>query len=243
MTRRRLAWGGMAAAAYVAVALALVGAGRPVLPLFDGLAPQAPYRWVTRPEGVRGPSQPPLPGSATVPMEENSALTVITEDAQAQLSALTDSLVLAPGQEELSGELTPLDPATLGPPPPGRRFDSNAYEAMMTYLPSGDPVEITANVTVLLRYARHATRIHRWTGSRWAPLQTTVLDGTLQVFANTREMGIFVATGPETSPPDGGIGWPLWVAYGAGGLAVLVGLELFLRRRRRARRRSARRRR
>ena len=233
MTGRRLAWGGLAGTAYVAVALALLAGGRPVLPLFDGLAPQTPYRWVTPPEDAQGQNQQPLAGSATTPLEENSAITVITEDAQAQASALTENLALPPDQEELAGEVTPLDPATLGPPPEGKRFDTNAYEAVMTYLPSGDPVEIEGEVTILLRYASHATRLHRWDGSTWTPLESTVLAGTLQIFANTKELGIFVAIGPERAPPpDEGIPWQVWVGYGGGALAVLTGLELFLRHRR-----------
>lgn len=237
MSGRRLAWGAVPAALYVTLALAMVGAGRPVLPLFDGVGPAEPYRWVDPPDDAATPGQTPLPGRSSFPLEPNSAVTVISEDGQAQASALTENLVLPKDEREVVATLTPLDPETIGPPPQGQRFDSNAYEVEMVYEPSGDPVELTGEVTVLLRYARHGTMLRLWTGSAWEPLETTVLAGTLQVFANPTEIGTFVVTGPPQPPGGGGdedrgTPWQIWVAYGAAGLAVIAAVELLIRRRR-----------
>lgn len=249
---RRLRWGLAAAGAYLLVAAILLASGRPVLPLFDGLAPMT-YRWVDPPEGFEAENQEPLPGRARVPLEEGSAITVITQDGQAQISILTEDVVIPEGQRAAVGTLTALDPSTLGPPPAGQRFDSNAHEAEVIYLPSeeplefaeGDPTEDPPGATVLLRYAAHATRLARWdeATSSWTPLESTVLRGTLQIYAPSTELGVFVALGPVgTAPEEEGGFWLRWVLYGAAGLVVIVAVELYLRWRRKPRSRAKRRR-
>lgn len=247
MTTRGLSWGVAAAAAYLVVATLLVGSGRPVLPLFDGLAPMEPYRWVEAPPGFDAENQEPLPGRTRGPLEPGGAIIVVTDDGQAQASLLTDDVVLQEDQRTAAASMTPTDPASLGPPPRGERFDSNAYEVTMTYAPSGEPLELTGEATVLLRYAAHATTIARWdeTSGAWEPLESTVLSGTLQVFAGSDELGTFVALGSEQSGPgaeeEDGF-WLRWVLYGAAGLVVVVAVELYLRWRRRPRSRAQRRR-
>jgi hypothetical protein len=238
MSARHLQWGLAAATLYVAAGLIPASLGVPVLPVFDGLAPPEPYRWVSPP--LDTPEVPgieePLTGEETIPVDEHfGAFAVITPDGQAQFSLLADAVELPPGEEAIAMTLTPLDPESLAPPPGGLRFDSNAYRGEAEYVPSGDPVTITEEATVLLRYSIHAEDILRWDGTEWQPLETTVLQGTLQVFTNTPELGAFVAVGPQFE--ETGPGWQLWVGVVAGAAALLIGLEVFLRRRRsRARR-------
>ncbi|HEX6263579.1 MAG TPA: hypothetical protein VF097_12105, partial [Actinomycetota bacterium] len=187
----RLRWGLAAAGAYLLVAAALLAGGRPVLPLFDGLAP-VEYRWVTPPPGFEQGNQQPLDGRSRAPLEEGGAITVITADGQAQISILTEDVVVPEGQRAVVGTLTPVDPAGLGPPPTGLRFDSNAYEAEVVYVPSGEPLEFAEgdpaedppSATILLRYAAHATQLARWdeATSSWTNLEATLLRGTLQIY-------------------------------------------------------------
>lgn len=225
---RRLAWGVAAAGAYVVVAMLTPG---PVAPLLDGLAPPTPYRWVEPPEGFDPSAEEALAGEATQPVEENSAVGVITADGQAQMTALVADLDVETGTE-MTLEVEPLAPQSLGPPPPGFSFDSNAYSFEMTSA-DGRPVGITGEATVLLRYASQAGRMARWDGSRWELLETTVLRGTMQLWGNVTELGTFVALWRGRHGGDeGGLGWPVWAGIGAGAVAVLAGIELFLRRRR-----------
>jgi hypothetical protein len=254
MTAGRLRWGLAAAGAYLLVAGVLIASGHPVLPLFDGLVPTT-YRWVDPPPGFERENQEALPGRSRVPLEEEGAITVITDDGQAQVSILTQDVVIPEGQRAVVASLTALDPATIGPPPAGQRFDSNAYEAEVLYLPSeeplefaeGDPAEDPPSATILLRYASHATRLVRWdesTGS-WTPLQSTLLRGTLQIYAPSTELDMFAALGPIT-PPGEDEGWPFWLRwalYAAAGLVVVLGVEVYLRWRRKERTRVRRKRR
>lgn len=241
---RRLRWGLGAAGAYLLVAAVLLGSGRPVLPLFDGLAPLE-YRWVNPPAGFEAENKEPLPGESRVPLEEEGAITVITDDGQAQISILTQDVVVPEGQRAAAGTLTALNPSTFGPAPPGQRFDSNAYEAEVVYVPSGEPLEFAEgdpaedppSATILLRYASHATRLARWdeATTSWTTLESTALRGTLQIYAPSTELGVFVALGPPT-PPDQDEGWPFWLrwaVYAAAGLIVVLGVEVYLRWRRR----------
>lgn len=244
MTARRLRWGLAAAGGYLLVAAVLLASGRPVLPLFDGLAPMT-YSWVDPPPGFEEENEEPLPGEARAPLEEEGAITVITDDGQAQISILTQDVVVPEGQRAAAGTLTALNPSTFGPAPPGQRFDSNAYEAGVVYVPSGEPLEFAEgdpaedppSATILLRYASHATRLARWdeATTSWTTLESTVLRGSLQIYAPSTELGVFVALGPPT-PPDQDEGWPFWLRWGvyaAAGLIVVLGVEVYLRWRRR----------
>jgi len=227
---KRLAWGGAAVALYVAVATLTPG---PIVPLLDGLAPPTPYRWVEPPEGFEPSAEEALAGEATQPVEEGSAVGVITADGQAQMTALVQDIDAEVGTDmDLSVE--PSAPQDLGPPPAGFSFDSNAYTFEMTSA-GGEPVAITNQATVLLRYASKAGRMARWDGARWELLETTVLRGTMQLWGNVTELGTFVALWRgRHGAVSGGLGWPVWAGIGAGAVAVLLGLELFLRRRRKA---------
>lgn len=241
---RSLRLGVAAAGAYLLVAAVLLASGRPVLPLFDGQVPLE-YRWVDPPPGFESENKEPLGGEGRAPLDEVGAITVITDDGQAQTSILTEDVVVPEGQRAAVGTLRPLDPSTFGPAPAGQRFDSNAYEAEVLYDPSGDPLEFAEgdpaedppSATILLRYGSHATGLARWDQptSSWILLESTVLRGTLQIYAPSTELGVFVALGPPR-PPQQDEGWPLWlrwVVYAAAGLVVVLGVEVYLRWRRR----------
>jgi hypothetical protein len=235
MSARHLRWGLVAVGLYLAAGLIPASMGVPVLPLFDGLAPPEPYRWVEAPPDAIDPIGEPFEGEDTIPVDDNfGAFTVITADGQAQATMLVDAVELPPGEEAVHLTVTPVDPMTLGPPPAGLRFDSNAYTVEAEYVPSGDAVTLTGEATILLRYAIHAEEMLRWGGQAWQPLETTLLQGTLQVFANTSELGAFVAAGPDLE--ESGPGPALWIGLGAGAMALIIGLEVFLRRQRRKRR-------
>lgn len=237
MSARHLRWGLAAAALYLAAGLIPASTGVPVLPVFDGLAPPEPYRWVDPPPDALEGIGEPFGGEETISVEDNfGAFTVFTDDGQAQATMLVDAVELPPGEESIAMTITPLDPEAVGPPPSGLRFDSNAYRIEAEYVPSGDPVVVTDEATVLLRYAVHAEEILRRDGDEWRPLETTVLQGTLQLVTNTPELGVFVAAGPDVE--ETGPGPALWIGLGAGAVALLIGLEVFLRRRRAAARRG-----
>jgi len=186
------------AALYLAAAgLSFRGGLVPALPLLDGTGPPPPYQWVKPPPDRLKDNTPPSAGEGTIPLTAlGSSGSVTTPDGQAQVLFDNDSVPPLPGQTAVSVTLKPLDPDTVGPPPDGLGYDSNAYEIDASYKPSGQPVEqVTA--TVVMTFATKADRILRWTGSSWEALPSTPA-GTNVLFAIARKFGIFATAGANT---------------------------------------------
>jgi hypothetical protein len=189
-----LIWGIAAAAVYIGIAVGLTP-GVPVRLLYDGEMPPPPYRWMHPPGDISGPLQPPQPGSGTIALTATgSRYSVVgTDDAQAWVVFSKDAVVREPGESEVRVHITPVDPSSVPSPPPGMIFDGNAYRIQAVYAKSGQPVKLREVVTVMLRYPRHAQEILHVSGSRWVVLSTNKVDVTLQLFAPTKELGLFVA--------------------------------------------------
>lgn len=189
-----LIWGIVAAAFYV-VAAVVFTMGVPLRLLYDGEMPPPPYRWLAPPGDISGPHQPPQPGMGTVALTAaGSRYSVVgTDDAQAWVVFSKDAVVREPGESEVRVRITPIDPSTVPAAPSGMRLDGNAYRIDAVYRKSGQPVKLREVVTVMLRYPRHAQEILHISGSRWVVLATNKVDVTLQLFAATKELGLFVA--------------------------------------------------
>ena len=107
-------------------------------PLLDGLAPPTPYRWVTAPgPGRRNKS----PASTRFTLEltpDGSRLGAFsTSDGQINLVLSEGAVPARPGQTGVEVAVDPVDPATLGPVPPGLVSAGNAYRIQASYQPSG----------------------------------------------------------------------------------------------------------
>ena len=233
--RARAIWGGTLAVLLWAVAAAYGALGLPVLPLYDGVQPPSPYRWVDPPPEFEAANQPPLPGNQTVPADDlGVGFAAATNDAQAQLIVAGGAVEGQPEDaRSLRVVVTPLDPDSLGPPPAGLLFGGNAYEFEASYVPGGEPLELNRTATIVERYATRASTLLRWSGSRWERVEEPqVVRGSLQVFAESAELGTFVTAGP---PRHMGGGTPLllFVGLGVAGGALAGGLAWFLLRRRR----------
>jgi hypothetical protein len=197
VARRRLAAG------LVIVALYLVAAGLtfsthllPGAPVLDDGTPVAPYQWVSPPPDRARDNRPPSPGAGSVPLPLQGAPSVSTPEGQAQLLFETTSVPLAAGQSAVSVTMVPLDPTSVGPPPAGQSYYSNAYRIAAVYEPSGSPVT-GLSVTVALVYSSaNADRLRRWNGSSWDGLQTTPVPQSLLAYAPATSLGVFAVTGP-----------------------------------------------
>jgi hypothetical protein len=122
--------------------------------------------------------------------------------------------------------ITPVDPATVAPPPPGTAFDGNGYRVEAAYQHDG-PIALRRSVTPVLRYPRHATVLMRWAEGKWTALDTKRVQAALQIFAASDRVGVFVAA----RPTGGGASW---LPYGAGAAALVIAAAVaFLIRRRR----------
>jgi hypothetical protein len=238
---RRLAWAPAAVAAYILLALASVWLGLPHRPVFDGLAPTRPYRWVDPPRDLTGTNRPPLSGNTRAPMgpDGSQAATFSTGDVQAQVTFGDGAFPAVPDARAVQVDIRPLDPDELGPPPRGMRFDSNAYTFEASYLPSGDPAEPSIDGTVVLRYARHGTVMLRWSGTAWERLPTEQIRASLTVFATIDRLGTLAVAGPPVPPPQP-FPWAT-LAILSGGAALLAGALGVRARRKQTRSRQIRR--
>lgn len=231
---RRIVVGAAVIAAYVLAALA---SPLPVRPIFDGLAPPQPYQWVDPPPEFARDNTTPKAITETIELDRKKGsveASVSTSEGQATL--ISPHLAFAPeaGQRTVRVTITPLDPTRLGPPPPGLRFDGNAYRMRAVYRPDTSPAKPRIDVTVLLRYPVHATLVAQRTGNAWRTLESKVLAPSLQVYASTPSLGTFVAVGPVSRD------WIRWALVGGvSGIAAVLGLALGIRERRRLAREGA----
>ncbi len=226
---RWLAWG-VAAAGLVLAASFYVQHGVPVRVLFDGQIPPLPYRWVRPPANLAAANQPPLPGEGDVPLTAtgSEARSVPTGDGQAIVIFAKDGVAPREGESSLRVKVTPLDPATPPPAPPGRRIDGNAYRIDAVYAASGQPAVLRKPITVDLRYPIHAEEMLRLSGSEWKILPTTRFDPSLTLVAFSDQLGTFVMVGPAGTRPILTSWWPYLSAIAA--LLAAVAALLLVRR-------------
>ncbi len=217
----RLAWGAGIATLYLAAAAVSPPRSLDSARIFyDGSVPPPPYRWVRPPLESARDNQPPEPGTGDVPFgpEGLSPLSVTTGDGQA--SAIFDEKTVAPeaGEPAVRVRITPLDPGAVAAPPPGFRFDSNAYRIDVTYVRSGKPVVLRAPVTVVLRYASGGVRVLQASASGWIAHDTSAYRDSLELVAHTQMLGVFAAVAPKALPYAPKASW--WVYVVAGGSIV-----------------------
>jgi len=233
------AWGAaagglLAGAAVLSVVLGVVGG----IPLFDGLAPPAAYRWVKPPPELRTGNKAPAGTVAPVALGPggSAAAVVGTPDDQVLVSLPAGAFPQSPGQTGLQVTVQPLDPASLPPPPAGIAAQGNAYRVAVSYVPSGATATATKPVDVMLRYPVDATEVILLAGPpsepAWEPLPTTLESASLAVDATTTQLGVMAAAG--SSPSSGPRRTPGWVYLAAAAALVVAGIPTLVGRRRRA---------
>jgi len=232
MSRRALAFG--AAAVVVYLAAAAFTAGRlPVRPLFDGLAPPAPYQWVSPPPDARANNSPPQSASQKLALKRagTDEVSVATADGQATLILPQGAfLPVVARDRDVKVDITPMNPAKYGSAPSRLAYGGNAYAISATYEPSNKPADLALDATILMSYGPTSNKILRRDHSSWTTVPTTDVPASLQVFAKTRLLGVFVPAGPSVS---NSLRW--WTLGIASGIAALLGLGFGIRERRRLR--------
>jgi hypothetical protein len=227
--RRRLVWGGAAVAVYVAAALAVARTGTVVpRPVYDGLAPAAAYRFVSPPPDLAAANEPPEPGDGVVDLigKGSAATSISTGDGQMQVVFQKGTFPASKGEKTIEVAIEPLEP----PPPQevegGLRIEGNAYRVNAVYAKSGDRARPQRTLTAVLRYPSNATAMVRREGNGWTKLKTQSSVASLQLFAETDEIGMFAAAGKPHRT------WTRWVPYGAAGLGLVAGIIGYLSGRR-----------
>jgi hypothetical protein len=230
------------------VALYLAGAavsGRASIlarrPLLDGLAPPTPYRWVTPPPDLAASNKPPASTRFTVELTATGSRlgAFSTSDGQINLVLSEGAVPAKSGQTGVEVAVDPVDPATLGPAPPGLVVAGNAYRIQASYQPSGDEVAaLGGQSSVGLVYPLLATAVadpggHQLLssadGRAWEALASTDTPGTHQVSARLARTG-YVQVGVAPAAGSGGGDSRSRVLLLASAVAVvIVGAALLLR--------------
>jgi hypothetical protein len=142
-TRRGVAIGGGAAVlVYVIIAALTAGWGHTVRPMFDSTGGPAPYQWVNPPARFAPGNVKPKAVKSTIAFQDGRSvpITLNTQDGQLLLGLPSGAIAPRSGDTSAQATITPLDPASLGPPPSGVQADGNAYRVELSYQPSGQPV-------------------------------------------------------------------------------------------------------
>jgi len=212
VTARRGALLGLALlGAYLAVAAATFALhllpGTPILD--DNIGPPKAYDWVNPPKALALSNLVPGPANGSVPLGASGSVgEAQTPDSQCQVLFEPSSVPPAAGQTSVRVTMVPLDPASLGPPPPGLAYDSNAYRIGAAYEPSGAPVS-QLSFTLVLNFVAAGTgggtRMEQRSATGWRVLASTPAS-TFQLFAPATSAGIFVIAGPAgqsaAAPPN-----------------------------------------
>jgi hypothetical protein len=226
--------GVLAAGVLIASVVAVPGPARLGRALYDGVMPLPPYQWVHPPRELARDNRPPEPGRATRNLDPSgrSAGAVATGDAQCTVIFNDGSIAAGPLGSTITTTITPLDPATIGPPPPRTRFDGNACRFDAVYGQSGAVPRFSRPVTVVLRYATGGTQIVRAAsggGPAWQPIRAVQYAGHLHLLVgDVTTLGTFAPVAPAGTPyaPR-----TPWAAYAAGAAAAVFVALLLLRRR------------
>lgn len=197
MTPRVARVGVSLALLYALVALVTSAlSSRPVLPLFDGFAPPVPYNWVSPPAEAAANNSPPKGTEREVPLgqEGTEATNVSTEDGQMIVGLDKGSVASLPPETAARVTVAPLDPATLGPLPPGLRPVSNAYRVMLRYVPSqAEIARLAVKGTVAMTAAQAGDRLlYSSDGAQWQEREFRPFGQDNGVFSELETGGYFL---------------------------------------------------
>jgi hypothetical protein len=236
---RRLAWGAAALAIYALAVIVHARIAPAMRPLYDGLAPAAPYRYADPPPDLEAENELPEPGEGIVDIvgKGTAASSISTGDGQMQVVLPKGAFPARKGEKRVDVRIEPL-----APEPPleigdGVVVEGNAYRVSAEYGKSGEPAALERPMTAVLRYPSFATVMVRRDGNAWRRLETQISQASLQLFADSEEIGEFATAGRPHTP-----GWRRWLPYAAGGAGVVAGVIGYLtgRRTRERRRRRGR---
>jgi hypothetical protein len=207
VTSRLARVGAGLAVLYVAVAAVTAAlSSRPVLPLFDGLAPPTPYAWVNPPPARVRDNVPPKAADQQIPLaaDGSTATNVTTDDAQAVVNFEAGSVAAHPPDTGVRVEVTPLDAGTLGALPAGMRAVSNAYRVRLTYAPSQTPVPgLAVKGTVALTAAEAGNRmLYSADAQTWQELKFQPYGADHGVFGEFAAPGWFVVATTTGGTPS-----------------------------------------
>ena len=224
---------------YAAAVTGTLPFGHNVRPLFEGIGPPPPYRWVKPPAAFASGNIPPKTNDTDVPMGPTGSQQAgaQSEDNQLVLNLAPNAVPPHPPDTSVRVHIEPVDPATLGPLPPGLRANGNAYRVRLLQEPSGTPVTtVTAPGNILLTVPLPVFGFYYSADGRtWSKVGQQTVAGQPIVGGpfNAPDGWYLAATHPTatTTGGGGGSGGTIIVVALVVGLALILGLFPFVRRR------------
>ena len=239
MSRRRFAIIGAAVVGcYLAAAGATLGlSGRPVRPLFEGIGPPPPYQWVNPPRAFATGNTKPAAASTDIAFKDGKSVqaSAFTPDGQCVVNFNAGAFAVHGGDTSVGATITPLDPATLGPVPPGLAADGNAYRVSLTYKPSNTTLDSITTPGSISLVAPNPGQVLLFSsdGQSWTKLTTDTVGTTSSVFSTfTRPGWYLVGASPTASVPGShgnGLGTAAIAALVAGLAIVLAATPVVVR--------------
>jgi hypothetical protein len=184
---------------------------------YDGLAPNAPYNWLSPPPQETAGNKQPESGHQVITADRSGG--VATNDGQAQL--VLDSPAFTTTAQYVNVDLKAV---ASFPAPQGFRPETNVYQ-----ITSSAP--LAKQATVLLRFSAqvsppNAIYFVPENGSSWTPLGATNTAQPFYIGAKTSQLGYFVAGLAGTSASQApGLSGP-GASGGPGIVAIVIGLAI-----------------
>ncbi|HEX3539369.1 MAG TPA: hypothetical protein VHT75_02890 [Acidimicrobiales bacterium] len=220
-------------AGYLIAALATVGlSGRHVLPLFEGIGPPPQYQWVKPPPAFAAGNVKPKPVETDFPLTGPvEPAFVSSPDGQFVVNLGSGAFPRHDPDTKVHATITPLDPASLGPLPPGVAADGNAYRIEFTYQPSKTPLVTLAGVgNVILTAPYQAESLLDSTDGRsWTTLRSQDLADPTMIGSPFTAAGYYIAgtshnAVKSANTPGSGVAGISAIAISVVAAAVLLGL-------------------
>jgi hypothetical protein len=212
--------------AYALVCVATVRmTGHDVRPLFEGIGPNAPYRWVNPPKEFAAGNVKPTVSSTDVLLEANGSQSagLLSGDSQVVVNLDAGAVPARAGNETVSARFVPIDPARLGSLPRPLRPDGNAYRVQFNYRPTGQRVSTLLKPANMLMIVPEPadTILHSGDGRTWQKLESRHEPGSGGVSAPFAGPGYYIAG--TTRPPPQPVASP---GRGYGTAAVVMAVAL-----------------
>ena len=207
-----------------------------VRPLFEGIGPAPPYRWVDPPPEFAGGNVPPEGARRELPLgPAGSSLTSLTSgDAQTVVNRPASALPPADGQTIAALPFAPLAPKDLPPPGGGLVAAGNAYRISISYGPSGQSVDKVAKPGNIVMALPHPGVTILWSadGKGWQRLDTVEVGAATTLGTRFDRPGYYLgASTPVPPSEENGTGQVVLLVAIIAGLALAIGfLPVLVRR-------------
>ena len=196
MTPRRA---GLLALALGLIAAALLHGQLAGPPIYDGIiVPPEPYRWESPPPNLAAGNKPPLPGEASLPVQNGQVAGggVQTGDNQVVIYFGPGAFKAPAGATAVKCTITPEPNPTAAPA--GVEIRGNVYRIVCVGDPGGGSVTVVSAYHLTLRFPPGAFKESQYNdGNGWRPLPTLIAPGgDPYASVNAPGFGDYAATAP-----------------------------------------------